>query len=382
MKMNFYNGTNQYGRPINTKPILNQTKEVNDLMERIKTEPGVNFKTKKRLRNLIELNSNFFNDIDSEINKVLTNYDLESLFLSLKKCQILLNCCNGNLANITKSNASKFLKEAKFIIINCLKIEIEKEALANEIYNLLLKESKGKILDNFKGEKYKDELSFLYIFKKKKLEKEDQYTKLMKEGKHKSNIAKRLSIFVMSRMKTIISSGDKLNFIKIADKALEMLYWLKKYKHTAEITQLLLKVDKIFIEKDHQFRMNYITYGFLSNFQECCYEKSYIFFRIIGKCIMKTIEYNNKTNINGIPSKIEELDEKDASQNICLNKFETLFNDKLSGIGTEARMLLCFLPINNIFTKFRHHNTSQRLFFNKFQRQFGAKADMDSKKFV
>lgn len=97
---------------------------------------------------------------------------------------------------------------------------------------------------------------------------------------------------------------------------------------------------------------------------------------------MKTIEYNNKTNINGIPSKIEELDEKDASQNICLNKFETLFNDKLSGIGTEARMLLCFLPINNIFTKFRHHNTSQRLFFNKFQRQFGAKADMDSKKFV
>lgn len=31
--------------------------------------------------------------------------------------------------------------------------------------------------------------------------------------------------------------------------------------------------------------------GFLGNFRDDCYEKAYIFFRMVGKAIMKSVEY-------------------------------------------------------------------------------------------
>jgi hypothetical protein len=56
-----------------------------ELFKKIKTEQNVNFKTKKRLKNLIEFNSNFFSEVDREINQILFNYDMDTLTLGLKK---------------------------------------------------------------------------------------------------------------------------------------------------------------------------------------------------------------------------------------------------------------------------------------------------------
>jgi hypothetical protein len=219
-----------------------------ELFKKIKTEQNVNFKTKKRLKNLIEFNSNFFSEVDREINQILFNYDMDTLTLGLKKNLITFEVHQESLEALlsiadtssTENFSDKFLKfliESKNFVVNCLKLELERENLESTIYNILLKESKGKILANFKDEKYKDELSFIYIFKKRKDKFQDNLSKYFQKGKHKSKIASRLSKIVISKMKTIISSSEKENFIQIADKTLVSLYKLKKYRMVAEVCQ-------------------------------------------------------------------------------------------------------------------------------------------------
>lgn len=38
------------------------------------------------------------------------------------------------------------------------------------------------------------------------------------------------------------------------------------------------------------FRFKYVMLGFLANFRDDCYEKAYIFFRMVGKAIMKSVK--------------------------------------------------------------------------------------------
>ena len=319
-----------------------------DLIKKIKNYDDVNFKTQKRLRNLIELNSNFFSDVDKEIENILINYDMNNLILSLNKCLIISEDMDLN-KSVQKHDFSKELNECRIFLISCLNLELERENLESTIYNILLKESKGKILQSFRNEKYKDELSFIYIFKKKKKINTNNFDKYVKKGKHKSKIATRLSKIVITKMKSIISSDYKETFIKISRKTIKTFHALGKYSEVAEICHLLLKNDNSFNQNQDDFRLDYLTYGFQSNYIEKSFEKAYIFFKIIGKAILSSAN---------------------PEKSSLLTPFETLIDKKLANFSKESRNLLCFLPINLIFTKIPEKNSSQRLFFNKFRTQF------------
>lgn len=51
----------------------------------------------------------------------------------------------------------------------------------------------------------------------------------------------------------------------------------------------------------------------------------------------------------------------------------------MRGMSEDSKKFLCFYPINQIFSKVPEKNSSQRLFFNKFQRQF---KNEDAQRFI
>lgn len=333
-----------------TKKIKNV--KVERLIGEIKREADVNTKTRRRMANIVEFNEEFFINVENLIDQQMQKYNFELLLLNFKQCEL-------GLVSPNPSETLNFhsLKKA-------LKLEQFKIHLKENIYNMLLKESKGKIRSTFmeysnQKSSFKKDLNYLFIFKRKKTAdtESSRMESLFKESKNKSRVARKLSSTLITKMKTVPDYVGFPQFTSIIHKSLLVLYKLERYLLAAQICEILLKIHKHF-EGYPEFQVDYYFIGFLAHCKIQNYEKAYVFFRVMSKYLIRD---ENKDQ-NQLPSLQNRKNENPA--------LERAFREKFKAYSQIEINKVCFSMINYLFNEFSPQKTAHRIFFQKFQKQY------------
>lgn len=326
--------------------------KVERLIGEIKREPDVNTKTRRRMANIVEFNEEFFINVENLIDKQMQKYNFELLLLNFKQCEL-------GLASPNPSEDLNFqsLKKA-------LKLEQFKIHLKENIYNMLLKESKGKIRSTFmeysnQQTSLKKDLNYLFIFKRKKTAdtESSRMESLFKESKNKSRVARKLSNTLITKMKTVPDYIGFAQFTSIIHKSLLVLYKLERFLLVAQICEILLKIHKHF-EDYPEFQVDYYFVGFLAHCKIQSYEKAYVFFRTMSKYLIRD---ENRDKYQTLSSQLRK------NENLPLEK---AFREKFSAYSQIEINKVCFSMINYLFNEFSPQKTSHRIFFQKFQKQY------------
>lgn len=335
--------------------------------------------------NIIELNEEFFINVQSTIYQLMTKFNLEILLLNFKQCELNLKnyhqemmASGGNLKQDAFSLDGTLKTEHHLpskinidfkSIKKSLKLEQSKMALREKIYHLLLNESKGKIRSTFQGISqddvdFKRDLNFLFIFKRKKNSDSEssRLDSMFKESKNKSKVAQNLSQKIVSKMKTIPDYITFPKFVEIIDSSLTLMYLQKKYILLDQICELLFKLAKIF-DGYWAFQVNFYLHGFLANCKLERYEKAYVFFRVISKHLIRDEEKSLE----------EENLEKKQGSSLRWHKQQELkkaFKQKFKVCTQQDINNICFCMVNHLFNEFTNSNEYHRTFIQKFERQY------------
>lgn len=330
--------------------------KVDNLIKDIKNEATLNLKTKRRMMNIVELNEQFFMNVQKTIDDITLKYNLDILLLEFKQCELSL-----------KSVAS----EADFKCIRkALRLEQRKLAFRESIYQLLLNESKGKIRSTFQGfetedPQFRKELNYLFIFKRKKHADQEfsRIDTMFKESKNKSCVAKKLAHKLVAKMKTIPDYIGFDKFVDIVDLSMKQMYAAKKYLILSQTCDMLMKISKAF-EGYPKFQVNYHYYGFLANCRVDNYEKAYIFFRVISKHLIADDPDSDEPALDRRQSLVEGAKQR-ISEDLRA-QFKSLFK---AYSQTDINKV-CFCMMNHLFNEFYQQESSHRIFFQKFQKQY------------
>lgn len=269
--------------------------KVEGLIKDINNEVEFNSKTRRRMVNIVELNEQFFINIQTNIEEMLSQFDLEKLLLDFKQCELGLKSSQGNSTEGLVWNPQTYASVDFKSIKKALKLELKKDSFKESIYQLLLNESKGRIRNTFQGaqvdipEDFKKDLNNLFIFKRKKQTANPENSRIeswLKESKNKSRVARNLAQKLMSKMKTVPDFIGQTKFVDIVDSSIKILYQQKKYVLLSQICEILYKISKVFIGFP-DFQVSFYNFGFLANCRIQNFEKAYIFFRVIGKNLIQ-----------------------------------------------------------------------------------------------
>ena len=325
---------------------VNKNKKVDRLIKDIKEEDSLNIKTRRRMMNIVDLNENFFINIQQKIDDIMIKYDLDILLLNFKQLELRMKSSDSSSDTIYVDY--KCIKKA-------VRLEQQKINLRDNIYKLLLNESKGKIRSAFEDISNEDvdmkrELISLFIFKRKKKDDNSRIDSIYKDSKNKSRVAKKLSQKVISKMKTIPDYiGGIQRFIDIVSISLKHMYINKKYMILSNICEILYKISKSF-ELHPSFQSLYYFYGFLSNCRIDNYEKAYIYFRVISKYLIRG-----------------KYQSKDTALYRCMT-------DMFKDYNIHDINNICICMINQLFNMFNHNtnnsNDAHHNFFQKLQKQY------------
>lgn len=361
--------------------------KVEKLIKDIKGEEALSQKTRRRMVNIIELNEQFFINVQKHLDDLAQKYGLEVLLLSFKQVELGL-----------KADSSDPLLDFK-AIKRALQLEQRKISFRESLYQLLLNENKGKIKSAFQGmtnddAEFKKEFNYLFIFKRKKhLDSEkSRLENLFKESKNKSRVAKKLSQKLVSKMKTISDYVGFSKFVEILDSALRAMYSQQKYHLLSQVCEILFKITKAF-DSYTNFQALFYFYGFLCNSKIENFEKAYVFFRVMSKHLIRDenvpeptfnpvislpapkapvlkeqISTQSQLTENGLPAEISTAHHAYSLRQSFLSLF--------AGYTQLEINSLCFTMINHLFNEFSQHISSHRIFFQKFQTQFSGEGSV------
>jgi len=143
-----------------------------------------------------------------------------------------------------------------------------------------------------------------------------------------------------------------------------------------QICDLLLKISKSF-DGHPLFQVNFYYYGFLANCKIDNYEKAYVFFRIIGKhLIADDYTYVDEEAVRLHKSRSEAYNGPYRDSEALKAAFRSLF-----GAYSQTDInKVCFCMMNHLFNEFYQQESSHRIFFQKFQKQYDRIVGVD--KFV
>lgn len=334
-----------------------KSQKVENLIKDIKNEDTLNVKTRRRMVNIVELNELFFSNVQQTIDQIMKKYNLDVLLLEFKQCELGIRS-----ATTDEDFDFRCIKRA-------LRLEQRKLAFRDSIYQLLLNESKGKIRSTFQGldiedTDFKKELNYLFIFKRKKNNEQEssKLESMFKESKNKSCVARKLSTKLVTKMKTIPDYIGNDKFVEIIDMALKLMYNTKRYLNLCQICDLLLKISKSF-DGYPQFQVNFYFYGFLGNCKLDNYEKAYVFFRIIGRYLIANDFSQN-------PAAEKETRGEQQSSARDNEALRAAFRSHFGAYSQSEINKVCFCMMNHLFNEFYQQETSHRIFFQKFQKQY------------
>ena len=383
--------------PLESQPM--KFMKVEGLIKDIKNEGTLHSKTRKRMVNIVELNEQFFTNLQSNIDEIISKHNLEVLLLEMKELELYLKSAEGNPSAENAPPETLASKQPEKLpnfkcIKSALKLEQKKLNLTDNIYQLLLNESKGKIRSTFQGAvadnpELKKDLNYLFIFKRKKhplgfqngtLEEPGELLQaseslmqepalpsikrppnaqggtemsriesLFKESKNKSKVANKLAEKIITKLKTVPDYLGMDKFINIIIMSLKHMYLRKKYPLLSKICEILYRINKKFDHFPH-FQQQYHFFGFLSLCRQNNFEKAYIFFRIIAKHLILD----------------SDAQEKPAADQKLRGEFMKLFE----GYEQSDINKVCFCMINHLFSEFGQQSSAQRIFFQKFQKQY------------
>lgn len=332
--------------------------KVDNLIKDIKNEVNLNLKTKRRMMNIVELNEQFFMNVQRTIDEITQKYNLDILLLEIKQCDL-------NLKSVASEADFKCIRKA-------LRLEQRKIAFRESIYQLLLNESKGKIRSTFQGfetddTQFRKELNYLFIFKRKK-HTDQEFSKIesmFKESKNKSCVAKKLSHKLVAKMKTIPDYIGFDKFVDIVNLAMKQMYAAKKYLMLSQACDLLMKISKAF-DSYPKFQVNYHYYGFLANCRSDNYEKAYIFFRVISKHLIA----DDPDASDESSQVILKARANDGGRQRFSEDLRKSFKDLFKAYSQADINKVCFCMMNHLFNEFYQEENSHRIFFQKFQKQY------------
>jgi hypothetical protein len=292
------------------------------------------------MMNIVELNENFFIDVQSRIDAIMEKYDLDILLLNFKQCELSLASPDNTLLIDFKC------------IKKTLRLEQQKVSLRDDIYKLLLNENKGKIRSAFEEISQEDlemkkGLTSLFIFKRKKKEEtaNSRIDNLYKESKNKSRVAKKLAQKVIGKMKTIPDYvGGMDRFIEVVEGCIKLMYQQKKFAILAQVCEILFKISKSF-DQYPSFQVSYFFYGFLSSCRVENYEKAYLYFRVISKHLI-------------------------VAEDGVRTPLHATFLEKFKGFNITDINKICICMINHLFNQFNHSSEVHHNFFQKLQKQY------------
>lgn len=342
-----------------------KTQKVDNLIKDIKNENALNLKTRRRMVNIVELNEQFFVNVQNSIDEIMRKYDLDILLLQFKKCELELKSTENS-------------DEADFKCIKkALRLEQRKMAFRESIYHLLLNESKGKLRSTFQGfetddTQFKKELNYLFIFKRKKNSSQEssKIDSMFKESKNKSCVARKLSYKLVTKMKTIPDYIGFERFVDIIENSMKKMYSAKRFTALTQICDLLMKLSKVF-EYYPKFQVAYHFYGFLANCKTENFEKAYIFFRVISKNLIADDfgEEFSFMDFGEVCTNKEEA-EVECAKGKHSEDLKTEFRAKFNAYSQADINKACFCMMNHLFNEFYQQENSHRIFFQKFQKQY------------
>lgn len=283
---------NYNSHPANTSK---KNLKVEGLIKDINNESEFNSKTRRRMVNIVELNEQFFINIQTNIEEMLSQFDLERLLLDFKQSELGLKSGSGQPHDISDWDPKLYSSIDFRSIKKALKLELKKDSFKENIYQLLLNESKGRIRSTFQGaqleapEDFKKDLNTLFIFKRKKQTANPENSRIeswLKESKNKSRVARNLAQKLISKMKTVPDFIGFHKFVDIVDSSIKVLYQQKKFVLLSQICEVLYKISKVFAAYP-DFQVTFYNFGFLANCRIQNFEKAYIFFRVIGKNLIQ-----------------------------------------------------------------------------------------------
>lgn len=353
----------QLGRENNQNPSKKNLK-VEGLIKDINNENEFNSKTRRRMVNIVELNEQFFINIQTNIEEMLSQFDLERLLLDFKQSELGLKSGTGQPHDISEWDPKLYSSIDFRSIKKALKLELKKDSFKENIYQLLLNESKGRIRSTFQGaqldapEDFKKDLNTLFIFKRKKQTTNPENSRIeswLKESKNKSRVARNLAQKLISKMKTVPDFIGFGKFVDIVDSSIKVLYQQKKYVLLSQICEVLYKISKVFVAYP-DFQVTFYNFGFLANCRIQNFEKAYIFFRVIGKNLIQEepVIDQNGMNEEKTPEKVAELSENPLARLMQIAEANTKTHGTMEmalsaskpGLTSQVRLLDLNLSAN------------------------------------
>lgn len=347
---------------------ISKIHKVDNLIKDIKSEGALNLKTRRRMVNIVELNEQFFVNVQNNIDDIMKQYDLDVLLLQFKKCELEFKS-----AERIQNPDFKCIRKA-------LRLEQRKINFRESIYQLLLNESKGKLRSTFQGfqtddTQLKKELNYLFIFKRKKNtdQESSKIESMFKESKNKSCVARKLSFKLVSKMKTIPDYIGFEKFVDIVDRSMREMYSASQFVSLIQVCDLLMKTSKSF-DAYPKFQVAFHYFGFLANCKTENFEKAYIFFRVISKNLISNESNDelNDTQIERVISKetFKQDNEFEVSKGKHSDELKAEFKALFGAYSQADINKACFCMMNHLFNEFYQQENSHRIFFQKFQKQY------------
>ena len=321
------------------------------LVESIKQDEKLNEKLRQKLEIFIESQEDFFISELTKIDDTLAAFNFEQLLLDFRKCEFNFS-----------AEDTVFWETSKECVLESLKLQVAKKDLINQLQTAILKIENQNQRNNIPDFNLSSlagntgiggDQGSLFIFKRKKLKKEQKFDTIFKDAKMTSKVAQIMSEKVVEKMSTVIDEIGLEKYASVVEKALKVSYKMKNFGYLTEVCEKMLKLKKEFCTQISLVAAYQIS-GFLCNFYTNNYERAYIFFKFFAKTILGI---NQETGLK------EHL----------LSFFPDL--------ETKNIETLCFSIIQIIFSGFKQTAT-HRSFFVKFKDQFGNENTKDFVKHI